>query len=554
MINIKSQFEDGIEVEVPENEFLHEQSALLKNKTDKRIVIAHDFNGESADRLSDNTKDNDVAPESVDLDVVEKEDHEYEDHENEDVGMEKDEDCVAPEKEHENDDNMTDDDRPKKEKRRHRHRREKSSHREKKQSNTRFVVTLHGALDQAVKQDKRRQHSKPYRGRSPAKEDPLFIDMNPKAPMQILESAQQEIDKMAKKLDMMQNLLPTSTIEQYNPSLPAMNTIVPAVASGIHSLHGLSSRPTGLPNTVFPDQFNPAGPVQTTAFVHHPVLSSSIPAPVIVMQNMSDAKLVSKTKLKQREIIVPLRGEKDDEEMSDAESAEEREENKAEEKSFTERCRFWPNCKNASCQYIHPTIPCRMFPNCNFKDKCIFLHPVCRFGNRCTKPVCPYTHTQKPRYALPATVPKIGTSLDAPAPICRFYPNCSKPSCPFRHPSTKACRYASACNRSDCPFHHETRPATGDSLKWSSNAKQPPQHPSHNDNQWYAGQPGSFGERAHTPNINVNLPKSRCSWAHDAIIAIIAMINKLSTIIQIERAFAVSQQEVTSAPVKISTA
>ncbi|XP_003386363.2 PREDICTED: zinc finger CCCH domain-containing protein 14-like [Amphimedon queenslandica] len=70
---------------------------------------------------------------------------------------------------------------------------------------------------------------------------------------------------------------------------------------------------------------------------------------------------------------------------------------------LSERCRFWPNCKNGdSCPFHHPTVPCRMFPNCKFGQKCCFVHPVCKFDGRCMKPDCPYLHTvPKPKAISP---------------------------------------------------------------------------------------------------------------------------------------------------------
>ena len=48
------------------------------------------------------------------------------------------------------------------------------------------------------------------------------------------------------------------------------------------------------------------------------------------------------------------------------------------------------------CPFHHPTKPCANFPNCWFGDKCLYLHPRCRFAPNCSKPKCPFMHTKLP--------------------------------------------------------------------------------------------------------------------------------------------------------------
>ncbi|KAI9311894.1 hypothetical protein BX666DRAFT_904513 [Dichotomocladium elegans] len=43
--------------------------------------------------------------------------------------------------------------------------------------------------------------------------------------------------------------------------------------------------------------------------------------------------------------------------------------------SFKARCKFWPNCSNRNCKYKHPVKECRWGENCQFGDRCMFLHP-----------------------------------------------------------------------------------------------------------------------------------------------------------------------------------
>ena len=37
----------------------------------------------------------------------------------------------------------------------------------------------------------------------------------------------------------------------------------------------------------------------------------------------------------------------------------------------------------------------RTFPYCKFGDKCLYIHPNCRFDAKCTRLDCPYTHSSK---------------------------------------------------------------------------------------------------------------------------------------------------------------
>lgn len=35
---------------------------------------------------------------------------------------------------------------------------------------------------------------------------------------------------------------------------------------------------------------------------------------------------------------------------------------------------------------------CRTFPSCAYGEKCMFIHPNCKYDAKCSKPDCPYTH------------------------------------------------------------------------------------------------------------------------------------------------------------------
>lgn len=59
-----------------------------------------------------------------------------------------------------------------------------------------------------------------------------------------------------------------------------------------------------------------------------------------------------------------------------------------------ERCRFYPSCSNTNCAFYHPTLPCKLFPNCKFADSCVFVHPRCKFDSSCVRNDCNFSHSQ----------------------------------------------------------------------------------------------------------------------------------------------------------------
>lgn len=60
------------------------------------------------------------------------------------------------------------------------------------------------------------------------------------------------------------------------------------------------------------------------------------------------------------------------------------------------KCRFFPQCTNLACPFLHPTQLCAYFPNCTAGDACPNLHPAaavpCRFGDHCTNSACTFSH------------------------------------------------------------------------------------------------------------------------------------------------------------------
>uniref|UniRef100_A0A803T6T1 Zinc finger CCCH domain-containing protein 14 n=1 Tax=Anolis carolinensis TaxID=28377 RepID=A0A803T6T1_ANOCA len=136
----------------------------------------------------------------------------------------------------------------------------------------------------------------------------------------------------------------------------------------------------------------------------------------------------------------------------------------------TERCKYWPACKNGDeCAFHHPTLPCKVFPNCKFADKCLFIHPNCKYDAKCTKPDCPYTHASRrtpmpPPKPVPAPIP----AATSTSQLCRFFPSCKKMECSFYHP--KHCRFNTHCTRVDCTFYHPSVSVPPrHALKWTRN-------------------------------------------------------------------------------------
>lgn len=114
-----------------------------------------------------------------------------------------------------------------------------------------------------------------------------------------------------------------------------------------------------------------------------------------------------------------------------------------------EKCRFWPFCKKEDeCIYHHPTKQCDKFPNCELTaDKCLDIHPMCKFDVNCNKIDCPFLHIAKRQLPMPAPTISHHMSVE-----CKFYPKCYNNNCPFFHP--KLCIYGAMCKKPGCMFKH----------------------------------------------------------------------------------------------------
>ncbi|VDM97643.1 unnamed protein product [Thelazia callipaeda] len=152
-----------------------------------------------------------------------------------------------------------------------------------------------------------------------------------------------------------------------------------------------------------------------------------------------------------------------------------------------ERCKFWPNCSLQSCLYIHPSKPCSNFPKCSFGDRCIYIHPQCKFDQMCLNPNCCYAHTKKTTANVTAAVAVSNDATTAqaslnPLPIlplssvlkvpCKYGGKCANSSCSFKHP--KLCRFGDHCKNRACYFWHPKASAiavlgmTGEKYRWKA--------------------------------------------------------------------------------------
>lgn len=117
----------------------------------------------------------------------------------------------------------------------------------------------------------------------------------------------------------------------------------------------------------------------------------------------------------------------------------------------TRPCVFFPNCSHADrCTFIHPSIPCKYQASCT-KPLCNYTHTkstasmiLCKFYPNCVNANCPFVHP-----------------IETP---CKFGLACQNASCPFKHPEGRSltakakifspCIYGRACAKPGCPYQH----------------------------------------------------------------------------------------------------
>ena len=182
-----------------------------------------------------------------------------------------------------------------------------SCYREKRRNSPQFVVTLHGGTPEQTNDRRQRRYHSSRRLHSSSEDDSIFIDLNPKEPMEILESAQKEINKMAIKLDLMQNVLPPSNINPINSFLSNSSIVLPPLSSTVTSVTTpifqetlpiipgeLSTRI--LPSSIYTRQHSIAGVLP-------------VPSPVIVMQNAPEQRRSPRVRSSSREVILSIGSE-----------------------------------------------------------------------------------------------------------------------------------------------------------------------------------------------------------------------------------------------------
>ncbi|KAI9480685.1 MAG: hypothetical protein EXX96DRAFT_563761 [Benjaminiella poitrasii] len=151
----------------------------------------------------------------------------------------------------------------------------------------------------------------------------------------------------------------------------------------------------------------------------------------------------------------------------------------------TERCKYWPACKNGDdCIYFHPTTVCPDFPNCPKKaTECMFVHPEasikqpvmmqqsammtklpipCKFFPYCSNPMCPYMHPMmapQQAYFMQSQSSFGNTGVRGQIP-CKNGDACTRPNCYFLHPRDPnpfadiVCKYDGVCTRPNCLYKH----------------------------------------------------------------------------------------------------
>ena len=82
------------------------------------------------------------------------------------------------------------------------------------------------------------------------------------------------------------------------------------------------------------------------------------------------------------------------------------------------RCKYWPDCTKpaGTCEYVHPSVDCKVYPECPYGAECLFVHPA-----------------HKAAIALTARAPRVAAA-GGDAPVCKFGEKCDRITCAFRHP------------------------------------------------------------------------------------------------------------------------
>ncbi|PCH35625.1 hypothetical protein WOLCODRAFT_139985 [Wolfiporia cocos MD-104 SS10] len=129
-------------------------------------------------------------------------------------------------------------------------------------------------------------------------------------------------------------------------------------------------------------------------------------------------------------------------------------------------CKFGLKCTNPVCRYSHPS------PVATLESGVVLSNEACENGKNCKDKDCIKAHVS-PAVLNPNAVEhmKPNAYVSPPPPIahshshsqtpCRYGLNCTRPNCTFSHPprpssasSTTPCKFGAACTRATCPFQH----------------------------------------------------------------------------------------------------
>ena len=171
-----------------------------------------------------------------------------------------------------------------------------------RRSSPKFIVTLHGGLDERaneVQKQQQQQHSREL--------DRLLIDLNPKGPMAVLESAQNEVNKMARQLDLLQS----SSVPTSGSFLPILLSQGAVIAPPRPDLVSSIARP------VFQEALpliSMTNALAENKFIQQPnKIMSSTQTPLPAMQTAVEGRENPKIGNQRREVVVPLQTENDSE-------------------------------------------------------------------------------------------------------------------------------------------------------------------------------------------------------------------------------------------------
>ncbi|CCL99187.1 uncharacterized protein FIBRA_01202 [Fibroporia radiculosa] len=125
-------------------------------------------------------------------------------------------------------------------------------------------------------------------------------------------------------------------------------------------------------------------------------------------------------------------------------------------------CKFGLKCTNPVCRYSHPS------PVATPESGVVLSNEACESGKNCKDKDCIKAHVSpavlnpnatdhlKPSTFVPTSAPTAHT----PTP-CRYGAGCTRPNCSFTHPSRPStttsstpCKFGTACTRATCPFQH----------------------------------------------------------------------------------------------------